>query len=148
MQPMTRESATHEAFAREDDVPGRSSERSFGIVVGGALLVIATWPALWGRPARWWAAFLGAALVITALGHPPALRPLNRAWTALGAALHRVVSPLVMGAIFFGVVSPIGLVLRLAGKDSLRLRWQPDAPTYWIPRTPPGPAGDSMRQQF
>jgi hypothetical protein len=148
MQRMASESATHEALAREDALPGRSSERSFGIVVGGALLVIATWPALWGRPVRWWAALLGGALVIAALGHPPALRRLNGAWTALGAALHRVVSPLVMGAIFFGVVSPIGLVLRLAGKDSLRLRWQPDAPTYWISRTPPGPAGDTMRQQF
>ena len=148
MQRMSSESATHEALRREDEDPGRPSERSFGLVVGGALLVIAAWPALWGRPARWWAVLVGGALVITALGHASALRPLNRAWTALGVALHHVVSPLVMGAIFFGVVSPIGLVLRLAGKDSLRLRWQPDAPTYWIPRTPPGPAGDSMRQQF
>ena len=148
MHRLTNESATHDALGRDDDVPTRSSERSFGIVVGAAVIAIAAWPVFWGRPARWWAAFIGAALVITALGHPPALRPLNRAWTALGAALHGIVSPLVMGAIFFGVVSPIGLVLRLAGKDSLRLRWQPDAPTYWIPRTPPGPAGDSMRQQF
>ena len=73
-----------------------------------------------GRPARWWAALLGGALVITALGHPPALRPLNAAWTALGAALHRVVSPLVMGLLFFAVVLPIGLLMRLFGQRPWR----------------------------
>ena len=144
---MPRQFATHEALSR-DEAPAGPSERSFGLVVGGVLLGIGVWPLPWGRPARVWWAAAGAALLAAALVHPPLLVPLNRAWTALGWALHRVVSPLVMGAIFFGVVLPIGLAMRLAGKDLLRLRRDPDAPTYWIPRQPPGPTPESMRQQF
>ena len=145
---MARELDTHEALRRDDDGPAGPSERSFGLVVGGVLAGIGAWPLLWGRAARPWSAAIGVALVVAALVAPRLLVPLNRAWTALGWALHRVVSPLVMGAIFFGVVWPIGLCLRLAGKDPLRLRREPDAPSYWIPREPPGPAGESMRQQF
>lgn len=145
---MTREFSTHEALTRDDGAPTGPSERAFGLVVGGVLLGIGAWPVLRGRPGRVWWAAIGGALVAAALLSPRLLVPLNRAWTALGWAMHRVVSPLVMGAIFFGVVLPIGLALRLAGKDLLRLRREPDAPSYWIPRQPPGPAPDSMRQQF
>ena len=145
---MARELDTHEALRRDDEAPTGPSERSFGLVVGGVLLGIGAWPLLLGRPGRPWPAAIGAVLAVAALLLPRLLVPLNRAWTALGWALHRVVSPLVMGAIFFGVVWPIGLSLRLAGKDLLRLRREPGAPSYWIPREPPGPAGESMRQQF
>lgn len=144
---MARQFATHEALSR-DEAPVGPSERSFGLVVGAVLLGIGAWPLVGGRPPRVWWAAAGAALIAAALAHPRLLAPLNRAWTALGWALHRVVSPLVMGAIFFGVVAPIGLLLRLAGKDLLRLRREPDAPSYWIARHPPGPTPDSMRQQF
>jgi len=141
------QSGLHEDFADEESTKG-PSERGFGVVVGGVLFAFALWPLVRGRPARVYVGTLGALLIAAALVHPRILVPLNRAWTALGLLLHRVVTPVIMGAIFFSVVTPIGILLRLAGKDLLRLRRDPDARSYWLERYPPGPAPDSMRQQF
>jgi len=63
-------------------------------------------------------------------------------------AMHRVVNPLVMGIRFFVVITPLGWLMRALGKDLLRLKREPDAASYWIERTPPGPAPQSMRNQF
>jgi len=62
--------------------------------------------------------------------------------------LHKVVNPIVMALVFFGAVVPTGLIVRLLGKDLLRLRRQADANTYWIERRPAGPAPESMKDQF
>jgi hypothetical protein len=62
--------------------------------------------------------------------------------------LHRIVNPVVMALMFYGTVLPTGIVMRLMGKDLLRLKWRPDAETYWIVRSPPGPAAETMRDQF
>jgi hypothetical protein len=62
--------------------------------------------------------------------------------------LYTVMNPLTMALLFFLVVTPIGVVMRLAGKDFLRKRLEPEAASYWLPRDPPGPAPDSMKQQF
>ena len=76
------------------------------------------------------------------------LNPLKRAWLALGMLLHRVVNPIVMALLFYGTVLPTGLVMRALGKDLLRLRRQPEADSYWIVRQPPGPAPETMKDQF
>ena len=89
------------------------------------------------------AAFLAAALV-----WPGVLAPLNRLWTRFGLLLHRLVSPLVLGVMFFLVITPMGLVMRALGKDPLRLQRDRAARTYWIDRQPPGPAPDSLNNQF
>jgi hypothetical protein len=78
---------------------------------------------------------------------PAALAPLNR-MDAFRLLLHRIVSPLVLGVMFFGVVTPMGLVMRALGKDPLRLRFDRDARSYWIDRRPPGPAPDTLNNQF
>ena len=70
----------------------------------------------------------------------PCLRPLNRLWLKFGLLLHKVVNPIVMALVFFGTVLPTGLIMRVLGKDLLRLKRQPDANSYWIERRPPGPA--------
>ena len=75
-------------------------------------------------------------------------KPLNQLWFRLGLALHRVVSPIVMLLIYYGAIVPLGLILQVGGKDLLRLKWEPDAPSYWIPRQPPGPPRGSMSKQF
>jgi len=62
--------------------------------------------------------------------------------------LHKVVNPIVMALVFFGTVLPTGLIMRALGKDPLRLKWQADAKSYWIERRPPGPAPESMKDQF
>jgi hypothetical protein len=83
-----------------------------------------------------------------AMGTPRLLTPLNRLWTRFGLVLHAVVTPVVMGLLFYLTVVPIGIVMRLAGKDLLALRYDPGAKSYWIERRPPGPAPDTMPRQF
>jgi hypothetical protein len=62
--------------------------------------------------------------------------------------LFAVISPLVLAVIFFACIAPIGWIMRLAGKDPLRLRFEPDARTYWLTRQPPGPPADTLKNQF
>lgn len=144
---MAKPSGTHEDYAREEDLQG-SSDRSFGFVftgffalVGGVKLYTGhAWALYWFAGA---AAFLAAALLA-----PRILAPLNRLWMKFALLLYAVMNPLTMALLFFLVVTPIGVVMRLAGKDFLRKRLEPDASSYWLPRDPPGPAPDSMKQQF
>jgi len=97
---------------------------------------------------RWWSLSIAAGLVILSLGRPRILRPFNRIWLAVGALLHKVVSPVVMGLIFFLVVTPIGWFMRLACKDVLALQRRPDLKSYWIKRQLSQPSADSMKNQF
>ena len=78
---------------------------------------------------------------------PKSLTVLNRLWFKLGVLLHHVINPVVMGLIFYVTVFPTGLVFRLTGKDILRLKREPGSDGYWIKR-PPGPAPETMKDQF
>jgi hypothetical protein len=124
------------------------SERSFGLVFAAVFALIGLWPLLRAAEARGWALALAALFLAAGLWLPQSLRTLNRLWFKFGLALARVTTPLVMGLLFFAVVAPTGLFMRLRGKDLLRLRIDRAAATYWIERAPPGPAPDSMRNQF
>ncbi len=124
------------------------SNRSFGLVFAGVFITIAIWPVIrHGEAVRWWASGVGAVFAFAALFMDQALAPLNRLWFKLGLALHSVMSPMIMGLLFFGAVLPVGLILRAFRKDILRLRPSAES-TYWIPRDPPGPARNSMKNQF
>jgi hypothetical protein len=79
---------------------------------------------------------------------PKLLTPLNWFWTRLGLVLHKIVSPLVLGIMFFVVITPMGVVMRLFGKDPLRLRLDKTQASYWLERTPPGPKPDTLSNQF
>ena len=125
-----------------------SSDRSFGFVFAVVFGLIGGWPLWHGAWRRWWAAAIAAAFGLVALVRPGALRPLNRVWQAFGRLLHRVVSPVIIGAIFFLCVTPIGVIMRLLGKDVLSLRRRADLPSYWIVREPPGPEPGTMTKQF
>jgi large-conductance mechanosensitive channel len=125
------------------------SERSFGLTFVGFFALVAAWQAWAGRPAV--AEILGGAAALTllvTLARPLLLRPLNRTWMKFGALMHAVVNPIVLGAMFFVVIAPIGIVMRLFGRDALRRRLDPQAPSYWVTRDPPGPAPDSLPNQF
>ena len=76
------------------------------------------------------------------------LGPLNRAWRWFSLQLFKVVSPIMMGAVFFAVLTPIAIVMRWANKDPLRLRFESEKPTYWLPRTSVGERQSSMTDQF
>jgi hypothetical protein len=138
---------THEDFSRQEEVKP-SSDRGFGLVIAAFFLLIGLWPLVHAEPVRWWAFGLGVVFAILALTWTAALAPLNKLWTKLGVLLYRVVSPLVLGLLFYATVTPIALLMRVLGKDPLRLRRDPDAASYWIVRTPPGPAPKSMKNQF
>jgi hypothetical protein len=139
--------AFHEDVLRTDEVEG-PSDRKFGLTITAVCGVFGGIRLALGH--GYWLGLLGAALIfaIFAVFWPLALRPLNRAWMKLGLVLHRVVNPVVMTLLFVTTIVPIGLLMRSFGKDPLRLRREPEAATYWIVRDPPGPAADSMRQQF
>ncbi len=137
----------HEDLSR-GHVAKQGSPRGFGIVFAVVFAVIGLWPLMGGESARTWALVLAGVLLALALMRPALLAPLNRLWLGLGAVLHRIVNPLVMGLMFFTVIMPTALVLRLMGKDLLRRRFHPGAESYWIPREPPGPEPQSMRNQF
>ena len=120
------------------------SDRSFGLVFAVFFVLVALLPAIHGAPVRWWALVVAGAFAAIALFAPRMLHPLNRLWFALGLLLHRVVNPLVMAVMFYGAILPMGLLLRMLGKDLLRLKREPQAASYWIAREPPGP----MDKQF
>jgi len=144
---MTDKQGLHEDFSRDDDIRA-GSERAFGIVFAVVFTIIALWPLLDGAPFRIWALATAGIFLTAALLLPVVLKPLNRVWFLFGLALHKIVNPLVMGLLFFLTVTPIALMMRIVGKDPLQRKFDPDAETYWIKRDPPGPAPDSMRQQF
>jgi hypothetical protein len=137
----------HEDLTREEEVEG-SSNRSFGLVFAGFFAIVAAISA-WRHGWMWpYAGALAAAFLIVSFTAADLLTPLNRAWTKLGLLLGKIVAPVVLGLLFFLSVVPIGLIMRARGKDLLRLKRDPNARSYWIERTPPGPPPETMRKQF
>jgi hypothetical protein len=91
---------------------------------------------------------LALAFLLAALFAPDSLRRLNRAWHWFGIAVGRVVSPMVLGAIFFLLLTPIALVMRAFGRDALNLRGPRNVISCWVPRGRPGPDSASFKNQF
>lgn len=125
-----------------------SSDRAFGLTFAAFCGVVAVLQARGNTIAAlaWTAAggaFLGIAFVRARWLHP-----LNVAWTKLGAMLHAVANPIVLGVMYFGVLTPTALVMRLRGIDPLRRCFEPESTTYWQPRQPPGPPPRSLEDQF
>ena len=139
---------THERMVGNEAVEG-SSDRAFGMVFAAFFALAAFLPLLSGKPVRWWAAAPALAFLVVGLARPVLLHPLNRLWTRLGQLLGRVMTPIVVGIIFYVVITPIGLLKRrITSQDSLHLGFEPDRTSYWIERSPPGPAPDSITRQF
>lgn len=137
----------HENFGREEKIKG-SSDRGFGLVFAAFFTIVAGIK-LWHGNALWpW--WLGAAALVLAvvLLRPGLLAPFNRLWTKLGLLLFRVVSPVTMGLLFFITITPIGFLVRAGNKDLLHRRFDRQVASYWIPRQPPGPAPETMKNQF
>jgi saxitoxin biosynthesis operon SxtJ-like protein len=137
----------HEDLKRQHDVKA-GSERGCGFVFAGFFFFLAFWPLVAGGAVRAWSVAVAAAFLAIALLRPALLAPLNRVWLKLGMLLHRVVSPVVLGVLFYLVVAPTGLLMRALGKDPLRLRLDRASDSYWLERRPPGPAPETMRNQF
>ena len=131
--------------SRDEEVVGPSN-RSFGLVFTVVFTIVALLPLWRGAPPRWWAIAVAAIVGGLALIWPRARAPANYIWLRIGLLMHRIVNPIVMGAIFYVVVTPIGLVRRLLGKGPAAMRRGDTAATsYWIARAG---GSSSMDNQF
>jgi len=138
----------HEDFSREE-VVASSSNRSFGLIVGlfsGCVAAVKFWHGEQGTGLAW--AIAAFILISLAVLKPALLSRLNRLWFRFGLLLHKVMNPLLMAVMFYLVILPVSLLMRVFHKDPLRLKYDPHAATYWIERRPPGPVPDTMRNQF
>ena len=120
------------------------SNRSFGIVFFVVFLLIATYPLINGDELRLWSLIISIVFLFLGLLNSKILNPLNKLWFKFGIFLGKIISPLVMGIIFFLVVTPIGLLMRLLNKDLLNLRFNNNG-SYWIEKTEPK---SKMKNQF
>jgi Saxitoxin biosynthesis operon protein SxtJ len=138
---------THESFVRDENI-ATGSDRSFGFVMAAVFAAVSALNA-WHSGRLWpWTATLSAVFFAAGIVRPAALHRLNLLWLKFGLLLSRIVSPIVMALLFFGTVLPTGIVMRMMGKDLLRLKRQAATDSYWIVRSPPGPSPESMRDQF
>jgi hypothetical protein len=127
-------SDTHEPLHRDEPAVG-PSDRSFGLLFTAVFTLVALAPAWRHRPLRAWALEIAAFFLACALVMPAVLSPLNQLWLRLGLVMHRIVNPVVMGTLFYLVVTPFGLVLRMLGKGrAAGMHPDPSAATYWIDR--------------
>jgi hypothetical protein len=137
----------HEFGASHQEIE-TTSDRSFGLVFAA---VFAHLSAYWAwRHKEWWpyTLALSAVFLVLALTRPALLAPLNKLWTKLGLLLGAIVAPVVMGVVYFAVVTPLGLLARLLGKDFLNLRRDPAAGSYWIVRQDQDTSPERLRDQF
>ena len=121
-----------------------SSNRSFGIVFFIVFLLIALYPLTYSEEIRVWSVIISLIFLVLGLSNSKILTPLNKLWFKFGILLGKIVSPLIMGIIFFLVVTPIGLIMRLFGKDVLNLRYNNNK-SYWIEKNGPK---SKMKNQF
>ena len=122
-----------------------SSNRSFGLVFFVVFLIVALWPLKSGEDFRLWSLTLSIIFLILGVLNSKFLNPLNKLWYKFGIFLGSIVSPIVMGVVFFMVVTPIGLIMRFLGKDLLRVNKNKIASTYWINREK---QKTTMKKQF
>jgi len=125
-----------------------SSDRSFGLVFAAVFAIIGLWPLWHSQLPRWWALAIAIVFALVSLIRPQVLRHLNRAWLTFGKLLHRFVSPLVMGLLFFACVTPTGWIMRLRGKDLLSLKRRADLKSYWTEREKMSFDPESMKHQY
>lgn len=139
--------SAHEDLSRAEGVKA-SSERAFGLVFAAFFVLIGLFPLLRGRPMRLWAFPVAVIFLLAGLLLPAVLKPLNWFWMQLAVVLHKIMTHIVTGAMFFLIFTPIGLLMRAFGKDPLRVAYDPKSSSYWILREPPGPPPESMINQF
>ena len=121
-----------------------SSNRSFGLVFFIFFLIIAIYPIIYDESLRVWSLIISFVFLILGLINSKILAPLNKIWFQFGLLLGRIVSPVIMGIIFFLVVTPIALIMKIIGKDLLNLKFN-KGKTYWIEKNGPK---SSMKNQF
>jgi len=121
------------------------SNKNFGLVFFVMFILIALWPLLSDGNIRIWSVIVSIIFLILGLLNSKILTPLNKIWIRFGILLGKIVSPIVMGIVYFGVVTPIGLIMKLFGKDILNLKIDKNKNTYWSSKTK---TTSKMKNQF
>ena len=109
------------------------SNRSFGIIFSIFLLIVGLWPLMSSNSPRLWALIVALIFLILGLLNSKLLTPFNKLWIKFGEFLGKIISPIVMGIVYFFVVTPIGIFMRLNKKDLLKLKFSENS-SYWIKR--------------
>jgi len=122
-----------------------SSNRNFGLVFFFIFLVVSFWPLTYSEPPRIWSAIISLVFLILVLVRSKLLTPLNKLWSKFGIILGSIVAPIVMGVVFFLVVTPIGFIMKITGKDLLNTKYDKKKKTYWIKREK---LTGTMKRQF
>ena len=120
------------------------SNRSFGVVFFVVFLLVALYPLINSQDIRLWSLIISIIFLVLGLANSKILTPLNKVWFKFGIFLGKIISPIIMGIIFFLVVTPIGLLMRALGKDVLNLKYN-DNKSYWIEKSGPK---SKMKNQF
>ena len=121
-----------------------SSNRSFGIVFFIVFILVAFYPLINQGEIRFWSVFISLLFLILGIINSKILTPLNKVWFKFGIFLGKIISPIVMGLIFFLVVTPIAFLMRLLKRDILNLKFSKNN-SYWIEKTEPK---SKMKNQF
>lgn len=121
-----------------------SSNRSFGVVFFVVFLLIAFYPLLNNNEIRLWSLIVSVLFLILGILNSKILSPLNKVWFKFGLLLGKIISPIIMGVIFFLVVTPIGFIMKLLGKDLINLKFNNEK-SYWIEKSGPK---SKMKNQF
>ena len=125
-----------------------SSDRSFGLVFTAVFVIVGLLPLLGDGQIRIWALIVAALILAISFIRPTLLAPLNLIWFKFGMLLGKVMTPIVMGMLYFVTITPIGLIMRAVGKDPLRTKLEPEAETYWQKRDTESHPLSSMRDQY
>ena len=126
------------------NLPKLPSNRNFGIVFFVVFLIISFYPLTYNGGIKEWTLVISIIFLILGLINSKILNPLNRLWYKFGIFLGRIISPIIMALIFFLVVTPIGLIMRLLRKDLLNLKYN-KSKSYWIEKKGPK---SKMKNQF
>ena len=126
-------------------IKNKTTNRSFGIVFFIVFLIISLWPLLNNDQVRYWALIVSILFLLLGIINSKILTPLNKIWFKFGILLGKFISPIVMGIVFFLVVTPTGLIMRLIGSNLLALKKDNNKNTYWIKKKD---YKTSMKNQF
>ena len=122
-----------------------SSNRNFGLVFFVVFLIVSLWPLTYEEPIRIWLVIISMVFLILGLMNSELLTPLNKLWFKFGMILGAIIAPIVMGIIFFLVVTPTGFIMNIVGKDLLQKKYDKKKGTYWIKRNK---SISTMKRQF
>ena len=120
------------------------TNRNFGLTFFAVFLIVSIWPLIYNEQIRIWSLIVGFVFLILGLLNSKILTPLNKIWFKFGIILGKLVSPVVMGIVFFFVVTPISIIMKIFGKDLLNLKYN-NQKSYWLEKSGPK---SKMKNQF